>query len=131
MRNVARLEQFLRSAPSGVVLYADFKNGITLYEIENPKTEAEGIYWCKIAQKANRAQCSQSTNEQCTKRKECKCYVVDRLGDKALTDVVAWMQAEKSKKKLASQFGLSDDRELSSLADEVLAWGIALRPIFT
>jgi hypothetical protein len=128
---VARLEQFLRSTPFDVVMYAHFKDGITLHQIEYPKSEAEGIYWRGIAEKANRDRCIRSIAEQCTRREECRCYVVDRLGDKALVDVLDWMKVKKSKKELASQFALSQNPELSSLADEVLAWGIALSPIFT
>jgi hypothetical protein len=41
------------------------------------------------------------------------------------------MKAKKSKKELASRFALSQNPALSSLADEVLAWGLALSPILT
>jgi hypothetical protein len=43
------------------------------------------------------------------------------------------MAAKKSKRNLAKSFGLSLDvkSELSALADEVLAWGLALAPLQT
>ena len=59
------------------------------------------------------------------------CYVIDGLGSNALADVVAWMKTRKSKRDLASRFRLQKNRELSELADEVLAWGLALSPLLT
>jgi hypothetical protein len=129
--SLPRLEQFLRSAPADTVLYADFKRGITLHQIEHSDNEAEQSYWREVAKKVNRAQCTRSIPEQCTKREECRCHVVDALGDKALADVVTWMKARKSKKDLASRFGLSANPGLSAVADEVLAWGLALSPLNT
>ncbi len=111
--------------------YADFKRGITLYQIDNPKTDAEGAYWRGIAVTARRDQCSLPTAEECTKREECRCYVVDGLGDHALADVLAWLKSERSKKRLAKLFGLSQNAELTALAEEVLAWGLALSPVLT
>jgi hypothetical protein len=41
------------------------------------------------------------------------------------------MKTKKSKKVLASRFGLEASTDLSALADEVLAWGLALSPLLT
>lgn len=128
---IERLTPLLRSAPADMRHYADLKRGITLHQVENPKTEAEGEYWRGIAETARRDQCTKSTAEQCTKREECACYVVDALGDRALAAVLAWMQSRKSKKELATRFGLSQSPELCALAEEVLAWGLALPPLLT
>lgn len=128
---LARLAPLLRSAPADMRHYADFKRGITLYQVENPKTEAEGTYWSGIAETARRNQCTRATVEQCTTREECRCYVVDALGEHALADVLAWMQSRKSKSVLAASFGLAESVELSALAEEILAWGLALPPLLT
>jgi len=126
-----RLEPFLRSAPSDTILHADVKRGITIFQIDHFENEAERSYWGEIAKKAKRDQCTRSSLEQCTKREDCRCYVVDALGDKALADVVTWMKARKSKRDLAARFDLSRNADLSALADEVLAWGLALPPLLT
>ena len=126
---IARLEPLVRSAPADMRHYADFKKGITLYQVENPKTAAEGDYWRGIAKTARRSQCTRATAEQCKERKECQCFVVDALGDHALAAVLTWMQSRRSKKDLASRFGLARSAELSALAEEVLAWGLALSPL--
>ncbi len=126
-----RLEPFLRSAPSDTILYADIKRGITIFQVDHFENEAERSYWGEIAKKAKRDQCTRSSLEQCTEREECRCYVVDALGDKALADVVTWMKARKSKRDLAARFGLAKNADLSALADEVLAWGLALPPLLT
>lgn len=128
---VGRLEQFLRSAPLDAVLYADFKNGITLRQIDESSNAMEQSYWRDVAKKAKRNQCSRPTSEQCTRREECRCCVVDALGDKALSDVVAWLKTRKSKSDLAARFDLSRNKDLSALADEVLSWGLALSPLLT
>lgn len=128
---VARLEQLLRSARSDILLYADLKNGITLHHVEHAENSDEHDYWSDVAKAARRDQCTRSTADQCTKREECRCYVVDSLGDKALADVVTWMKTRASKKDLASRFGLSKNPDLTALADEVLAWGLALSPLLT
>lgn len=128
---IARLTPLLRSAPADMRHYADFKRGITLYQVENPKTEAEGRYWRGIAETARRSQCTRATAEQCTNRDECGCYVVDALGDHALAAVLVWTQSRRSKKELAARFALAQSAELSALADEVLAWGLALSPLLT
>jgi AAA ATPase domain len=39
---------------------------------------------------------------------------------------LSWLTTKKSKKDLAARFALSSNAELSALADEVLAWGLAL-----
>lgn len=57
--------------------------------------------------------------------------MVDALGDHALTAVLAWMQSRKRKEDLAARFGLARSPELSALAEEVLAWGLALPPLLT
>jgi hypothetical protein len=128
---VARLEQLLRSAPAEMKHFADFKRGITLHQIDNPRSEAEGAYWRGIAETARRDQCSLPTARECKKREECRCYVVDGLGDHALADVLAWLKSQRSKKRLAERFGLSQSPELTALAEEVLAWGLALSPVMT
>ena|GEM_PF-5738537 len=126
-----RLEPFLRSAPSDTILHADVKRGITIFQVDHFENEAERSYWGEIAKKAKRDQCTRSSLEQCTKREDCRCYVVDALGDKALADVVTWMKVRKSKRDLAARFDLSRNADLSALADEVLAWGLALPPLLT
>ncbi len=132
--SVARLEQFLRAA-SDTVWYADFKRGLTLHQVEHAENEAERSYWGDVARRVKRDQCTRSSREQCTKPKDCGCHVVDALGKKALSAVVKWMQARKSKKDLASRFMRPDAPELSALvaalADEVLSWGLALSPLMT
>ncbi len=128
---IARLEPFLRSAPADILRYAHFKDGIRLHQIENPKTEEEGAYWSQIARNGGRHLCTRSATEQCTKKEECKCYVIDALGDKALSDVVAWMKSKKSKRALLPRFDLARRPELRDIADEVLAWGLALPPLLT
>jgi hypothetical protein len=129
LTGVNRTEQLLRSAPADLLRYAHLKDGLKLHQVESPRTEAEGAYWRGIAENAGRESCKRPTREQCTKREECGCYVVDPLGGQALVDVVAWMKTRKPKRALASRFGLPDDRELAALADEVLAWGVALAPL--
>jgi hypothetical protein len=129
--SITRLRQLLRSAPADILQYAHLKDGIRLHQVESPKTEAEGVYWSDIAKRSNRDQCTRSSAEQCTKREACGCYVVDALGGGALADVVAWMKTQRSKKKLAALFGLSQRPDLSTLADEVLAWGLALSGLRT
>ena len=124
-----RLEQLLRSAPADILLYAHLKDGIRLHQVEHPKNDAEGAYWRRIAKSARRDQCTRPTPEQCTKRDACQCYVVDELGADALAAVVAWMKDGRSKRTLAARFRLSERPELSALADEVLAWGLALPPL--
>jgi hypothetical protein len=128
---VMRLEQLLCSAPSDILQYAHLKDGIRLYQIQYPKNEAEGSYWSGVAKNAKRDQCAQLTSKQCTQQKDCLCEVVEGLGANALSDVVTWMKTRKSKRDLASRFGLHQNRELSELADEVLAWGLALSPLLT
>ncbi len=41
------------------------------------------------------------------------------------------MKTQRSKKGLAARFGLPGGGALSALADEVLAWGLALAPLYT
>jgi hypothetical protein len=96
-----------------------------------PKTEEEGDYWLSIATTARRHQCSRSTAKECTKRDECGCYVVDALGADALAAVLGWAKSQRSKKDLAARFGLAQSADLSALAEEVLAWGLALSPLLT
>ena len=131
--SVDRIDQLLRCAPAGVLRYAHLKDGIRRHQVENPKTKAEGKYWSDIAKNAGRGQCTRPTHEQCRTREECGCYVVDALGGHALSAVVIWMKERKSKRRLAASFGLSlqPASELSALADEVLAWGLALAPLQT
>lgn len=131
--SVDRIDQLLRCAPADVLRYAHLKDGIRRYQIEYPKTVAEGKYWNDIAKNAGRGQCNRPTCEQCMTREECGCYIVDALGGHALSDVVIWMKERKSKRRLAASFGLSlqPASELSALADEVLAWGLALAPLQT
>ena len=124
--SLARLAQMFRSAPSDVVQYAHLKDGITVHQIENPKTEAEGVYWRDVARKVRRDQCTQPSTKRCTRRQDCRCYVVDPLGDRALADVVTWLATRKSKKELAARFDLATNHDLSALADEILSWGLAL-----
>lgn len=128
---LARLAPLLRSTPAEMRRYADFKRGITLYQVDNPKTDAEGRYWRGIAETVRRDQCTRPTAEQCAERRECGCYVVDALGDHALAAVLTWAQSRRSKKDLATRFGLSESAELSALSEEVLAWGLALSPLLT
>lgn len=128
---IERLKSFMASAPTDILQYAHLKSGIRLHQIENPKTEAEGAYWGTIARGAGRDRCTRASSEQCKKRENCSCYVVDALGANALSDVVRWMQTAAPKERLAVLFSLSTNPELSSLAGEVLAWGIALPPILT
>ncbi len=111
--------------------YAHLKDGLRLHQVENPKTDAEGAYWRGIAEGAGRDRCNRSSRDRCDKREECGCYVVDPLGAQALSELVAWMQTRKSKRQLATRFGLPHDRDLAALADEVLAWGLALAPLQT
>lgn len=131
--SVDRIHQLLCSAPADVLQYAPLKDGIRLYQVDHPKTEDEGEYWSKIAKNAGRDRCNRPVREQCTKREECRCYVVDALGGNALSEVVTWMKAKTSKRRLAMSFGLSQHSksELSALSDEVLAWGLALGPLQT
>ena len=56
----------MRSAPAEMRDYADFKNGITLHQVDHPKNEAEGAYWAGIAEAANRSQCTRASPDQCT-----------------------------------------------------------------
>jgi hypothetical protein len=49
----------------------------------------------------------------------------------ALSDVVTWMKSWDSKRDLAGRFGMPQSAELSELADDVLAWGLALSPLLT
>ena len=128
---IARLEPLLRSAPADILRYAHFKDGVRLHQVENPKTKEEGAYWSQIARNAGRDHCTRPSTERCSKKEECKCYVVDALGDKALSDVVTWMKTRKSKRQLAKDFHFSERPELRDLADEVLAWGLALPPLLT
>jgi len=126
-----RLQQLLHSAPPHFLQYAPLKHGLTLYQAENPMTEAEGAYWMGVAKTARRDQCVRGTAEQCTKREECRCHVVEPLGERALSDVVRWMKERSSKRELASRFDLARNPDLSALANEVLSWGIALSPVLT
>lgn len=128
---VRRIEQLFSSAPSDILLYAHLKDGIRLYQIQYPKNEAEGSYWSAIAKNANRDQCAQPASKICTQQKTCECFVVDGLGPNALSDVVTWLKTRKSKRDLATRFGLQKNFELAELADEVLAWGLALSPLLT
>lgn len=107
------------------------KDGFRLYQIENPKSDAEGNYWREVAKNAGRDRCTWATTEQCTKKEECKCYLVDALGASALSDVVLWIKTKKSKRPLASRFDLARNTPLAALADEVVAWGLALPPLLT
>ena len=131
LTSVDRIEQLLRSAPADVLRYAHLKDGIRLHQVENPKTPQEGAYWSEIAANAGRDRCNRPTQDQCTKRGECECHVVDALGGDALALVVTWMKAQRSKRRLAARFGLVRDPDLSALADEVLAFGLALPPLQT
>jgi hypothetical protein len=128
---LTRLEQLFRSIPAAARQYAHLKSGITLYQVENPKTTAEGDHWRDIAVKSGRDACVRAVRDQCTEPKQCTCYVVDALGDKALADVVAWLGATKSKRSLVSRFALREDTDIGALADEVLAFGLALPPLYT
>ncbi len=130
---VTRIEQFLHSTPAEILRYAHLKNGIRLHQVEYPKTEAEGEYWLEIAKKTKRDRCNRSPSEACTRREECKCYVVDALGSKALEDVVVWLEKQRAKRTLAKRFGLTKNAqtELALLADEILAWGLAFGTVQT
>ena len=125
---VARLEQLLGSAPTDVKRYADFKKGITWHQVQNLKSEDEKRYWLPIATTAERDRCVRSTGP-CAKREECQCYVVNALGAEALVAVLVWSKSHGVKKDLAELFCLAQDAELSALAEEVLAWGLALSPL--
>ena len=126
-----RLKRFLQSAPADVARYAHFKDGLRIYQIEQPRTEAERQYWADIARNVGRDRCIWPASQQCKKREECRCYVVDALGAGALSDVVQWMKTQSSKRSLASRFDLTGNTPLAELADEVIAWGIALPPVLT
>lgn len=133
LRALERLHDLLASAGTEVLQYAHLKSGIRLYQIRNPRTQtqAERTYWERVAADAGRARCPRPPAAPCMKKEECECHVVDSLGADALSDVVAWMQGAAPRERVASLFQLSGSRDLTSLADEVLAWGIALPPIFT
>jgi len=126
---VDRIEALLRSAPTDVLRYAHLKDGIRLHQVEHPKTQPEGEYWRRIAGNTGRDRCNRPTRDQCKERETCGCYVVDALGGEALSEVVAWMKTRKSKRQLAARFDLPRDDQLAALADEVLAWGLALAPV--
>ena len=130
---IDRIAQLLRSAPADVLRYAHLKDGLRLHQVDNPRTPEEGQYWRPIAKNCGRDRCNQASREQCTKREECRCYVVDALGADARSDVVSWVQARKSKRDLAKRFHLLDDQDaaLKELADEVLAFGLAFAPLST
>ncbi|MRG94321.1 hypothetical protein [Polyangium spumosum] len=130
VRAVERLEVLVSSASGECIQYAHLKQGITLYQVEHPRTADEGIYWRDVAQKAERDRCTKPENK-CVKRDECKCFVVDKLGDGALVDVIAWMKTVPREKDLAKRFNFAEDHDLRALADEVLSWGLALRPVRT
>lgn len=127
---IERLKKLMGSAPADILRYAHLKSGIRLHQVQNPKTKAEGDYWSEIAKSTGRDRCTQPSAGQC-KKDDCKCYVVDGLGANALSDVVEWMRTAAPRDRLPSLFGLSASPDLSSLADEVLAWGLALPPILT
>ncbi len=134
---VDRIAQLLKSAPQDILRYAHLKEGIRLYQVENEDNEAFRLYWSDIAKKTQRDRCNQPSSSRCTKRENCTCYVVDALGGGALENVVSWIDAElkkkdrASKKRLAQRLGLStrENPPLTSLAHEVLSWGIAFAPL--
>lgn len=129
--SVTRLKALLGRVPPDVIHYAHLKDGITLWQVEHPKTEGEGTYWDNVAERSGRNRCNRSSRDECTTRDQCKCYVVDDLGGRALSDVVDWLSTRKSKKELAKRFAFAQNPELSQLADEVLSWGLALPPLLT
>lgn len=129
--SVQRLEPFFRSAPRDIARYAHLKDGVRLYQIENPRSESEGQYWEGIARDVGRDRCVLPSQSRCTRREACSCHVVDALGGGALTDVVSWMRRRKSKRALAKRFGFEENAPLAELADEVLAWGLAMPPLMT
>lgn len=126
-----RLGQLLRSTPSDILEHAHLKDGIRLHQVDYPESEAEGAYWQDIARKTRRDRCTQPTSMQCKRRADCKCFVVDALGSRALADVVAWMSSKKSRKALLPLFDPESTQEISALCDEVLSWGIAMAPVLT
>jgi hypothetical protein len=126
-----RIEQLLRSAPADILRFAHLKDGLRLFQVEHPANEEEGRYWAERARSARRDRCNRSVQEQCTKRSECGCYVLDALGGDALVLVVAWMEQRKSKKQVAARLQLRDRPDTAELADEVLSWGLALPPLQT
>lgn len=128
---IARIETFLRSAPKDVLKYAHLKDGIRLHQVDHADNEGMKQTWTIWAKNARRDQCNRSSAERCTRKSDCTCFVVDALGGDALAKVVVWMQAQKSKKRLAQRFELSRDAntELAQLADEVLWWTLAFAPL--
>lgn len=133
---VARIESLLRSAPEDVLKYAHLKDGLRLYQVENSDIDGMRKYWTRIAQNARRGQCTRNRENSdvlnpCVTKDDCTCYVVDALGGDALSKVVAWMQGQKSKKRVAQRFGISRSTktDLEKLAAEVLWWTLAFAPL--
>lgn len=134
--NLARLAALLRSSPRDILRYAHLKDGLRLYQVEYPSNEGEGAYWSRIAQRMGRNQCTKPAREACANREDCQCYVVDPVGGGALDQVVTWMSNVRDKRRLARRFDVAinpapANPENAALADEVLAWGVALAPLHT
>lgn len=61
-------------------------------------------------------------------RKDCRCYVAEKLGGRILEDVLAWLRDAigRCPGDAARLLGIEKDAKILDLANEIIAWGCAL-----
>lgn len=107
--------------------HLDFKDGLTLYEIEHGADAVARDFWSEVSVSLDRHHC-QRPEYPCQKRDECSCQVIHGLGSNVIEQVVEWLRREghRNPQEVARLFDLHGNAKLAGLCDEIIAWCCAL-----
>lgn len=124
----------LKALSRAELAHADLKEGITLHQIDHTMKPGapEHAYWQAVAARRRRTSCWRQEGE-CQERRECTCYVVEKLGAHVLIDVFNWLRAVGARRPraVAERLGLTKGSALEEIAENVIAWGCAYPPLLT
>lgn len=110
--------------------HADFKKGLTLYQLDRRLNGPEKQMWSETSLRLHRDRCTRNSRDECVALEECGCFVVDPISTGILADVVEWLHREPAR-RAAKLLQLSDNEHLKQICDEVVAWACAPPPLIT
>ncbi len=101
--------------------HADFKKGLTLYQLDQWPDGPEKQMWSDMSERLRRDRCTKNSRDECTTLEDCGCFVVNPISTGILADVVAWLHREPAQ-RVAKLLQLSDNEHLKQICEEVVAW---------
>lgn len=118
-----RLQHLERAVAASLCAYTNLKHGVKLYQIGQMTLESpERTFWDQISRAAKRDQCTAMV--ECTNETECRCLVVEGLGERALARVVDWLK-KQDPKHVARLLSIEKDPKLERLCEQIMCWCIA------